>query len=320
MQVWNSQNGLKIKAKHGPSLNLVDVFKEINSFSVKQKSISGHYPIILSIDSSKLSSTKDQNKLNRLLKNTFKEKLYIDNLKNRKDFLFQEMLKNSIIVKMFTNVDNGNVNDDQKKIVQNNKTTRNYDPLPFWNAGVQIVALNWQKMPPKKRLDDGIPMMLNNALFELNGSCGYILKPEWLLQNKSQCELQKSYTYLDITICSTVLPESSKNCIVNLLKPEIDEFVVEVKLYGNGGKWTINAPFEWSTSLLPEKPVQLFEKTTSYSTVLIWNETLFNVGPLTTDLTFVLFKLERNGQLYGQKMIALKAMQTGIKLSSFLFI
>ncbi|KAM0540857.1 hypothetical protein ACHAPJ_013469 [Fusarium lateritium] len=44
----------------------------------------------------------------------------------------------------------------------------NYDPVLFWRAGVQIVALNWQSW------DTG--MMLNEGMF--TGSDGYVLKPE----------------------------------------------------------------------------------------------------------------------------------------------
>ncbi|KAF4972578.1 hypothetical protein FSARC_851 [Fusarium sarcochroum] len=44
----------------------------------------------------------------------------------------------------------------------------NYDPVLFWRAGVQIVALNWQSW------DTG--MMINEGMF--TGSDGYVLKPE----------------------------------------------------------------------------------------------------------------------------------------------
>lgn len=46
-------------------------------------------------------------------------------------------------------------------------SSSNLDPAPFWRAGVQIVALNWQKW------DAGT--MLNEAMFA--GSGGWILKP-----------------------------------------------------------------------------------------------------------------------------------------------
>ena len=43
----------------------------------------------------------------------------------------------------------------------------NYDPVPFWEAGCQLVALNWQT------IDE--PSILNHALFADTG--GYVLKP-----------------------------------------------------------------------------------------------------------------------------------------------
>uniref|UniRef100_A0A915KNR9 1-phosphatidylinositol 4,5-bisphosphate phosphodiesterase n=1 Tax=Romanomermis culicivorax TaxID=13658 RepID=A0A915KNR9_ROMCU len=47
----------------------------------------------------------------------------------------------------------------------------NYMPHLFWSAGCQMVALNFQTL-------DTIPMLLNQGVFEINGRCGYVLKPE----------------------------------------------------------------------------------------------------------------------------------------------
>ncbi|XP_056132461.1 1-phosphatidylinositol 4,5-bisphosphate phosphodiesterase gamma-1-like isoform X2 [Lampris incognitus] len=46
----------------------------------------------------------------------------------------------------------------------------NYDPLPMWLCGSQLVALNFQT--PDK------PMQLNQALFLLGGGCGYVTQPD----------------------------------------------------------------------------------------------------------------------------------------------
>lgn len=55
----------------------------------------------------------------------------------------------------------------------------NYNPQTMWNAGIQMVAINFQKP------DFG--MHLNQGKFRKNGSCGYILKPESLRnREKSQ--------------------------------------------------------------------------------------------------------------------------------------
>nr|XP_033787632.1 1-phosphatidylinositol 4,5-bisphosphate phosphodiesterase delta-1 isoform X2 [Geotrypetes seraphini] len=54
----------------------------------------------------------------------------------------------------------------------------NYNPLDMWNVGCQIVALNFQT--PCTEMD------IYQGLFQDNGFCGYVLKPEFLLDNKSQ--------------------------------------------------------------------------------------------------------------------------------------
>ncbi|XP_021109052.1 1-phosphatidylinositol 4,5-bisphosphate phosphodiesterase eta-1 isoform X5 [Heterocephalus glaber] len=46
----------------------------------------------------------------------------------------------------------------------------NFNPLPYWNAGCQLVALNYQS--------EGRMMQLNRAKFRTNGNCGYVLKPQ----------------------------------------------------------------------------------------------------------------------------------------------
>ncbi|XP_055591839.1 1-phosphatidylinositol 4,5-bisphosphate phosphodiesterase classes I and II isoform X2 [Uranotaenia lowii] len=48
----------------------------------------------------------------------------------------------------------------------------NFMPQLFWNAGCQLVALNYQTLD--------LAMQLNLGLFEYNHRCGYILKPEFM--------------------------------------------------------------------------------------------------------------------------------------------
>nr|XP_040048517.1 1-phosphatidylinositol 4,5-bisphosphate phosphodiesterase eta-2a isoform X2 [Gasterosteus aculeatus aculeatus] len=45
----------------------------------------------------------------------------------------------------------------------------NFNPQPFWSAGCQLVALNYQS--------EGRVLQLNRAKFYSNGNCGYVLKP-----------------------------------------------------------------------------------------------------------------------------------------------
>ncbi|KAI5642883.1 phosphatidylinositol-specific phospholipase c, Y domain-containing protein [Phthorimaea operculella] len=48
----------------------------------------------------------------------------------------------------------------------------NYMPQVFWNAGCQMVSLNFQT--------SDLPMQLNQGKFEYNGNCGYLLKPDFM--------------------------------------------------------------------------------------------------------------------------------------------
>ncbi|KAG7253081.1 hypothetical protein CRUP_021192 [Coryphaenoides rupestris] len=48
----------------------------------------------------------------------------------------------------------------------------NYNPQVFWNAGCQLVALNFQTID--------LSMQLNLGMYEYNGKCGYRLKPEFM--------------------------------------------------------------------------------------------------------------------------------------------
>jgi hypothetical protein len=49
----------------------------------------------------------------------------------------------------------------------------NYDPVPAWTAGNQMVALNYQT--------SDVPMHCNRGRFRENGNCGYVLKPQSML-------------------------------------------------------------------------------------------------------------------------------------------
>jgi hypothetical protein len=49
----------------------------------------------------------------------------------------------------------------------------NYDPVPAWTVGAQLIALNTQT--------HDVPNILNDGMFRQNGGCGYVLKPEYML-------------------------------------------------------------------------------------------------------------------------------------------
>ena len=58
----------------------------------------------------------------------------------------------------------------------------NYDPIKFWNSGIQMVALNYQT--PDRA------MQLNEGRFLQNGRCGYVLRPELMFpETKAQFDV-----------------------------------------------------------------------------------------------------------------------------------
>lgn len=95
----------------------------------------------------------------------------------------------------------------------------NYNPVPMWNVGCQVVALNYQ--------NKGKETYLNLSQFRRNGGCGYILKPECLraldnplsLKNQAETpEFKNSIKIIVRLISGQQLPrpkESSKHDVID---------------------------------------------------------------------------------------------------------
>jgi phosphatidylinositol phospholipase C gamma-1 len=69
----------------------------------------------------------------------------------------------------------------------------NYNPVPLWNAGCQMVALNYQT--PDK------PMQLNQGKFRQNGRCGYVLRPEFMFLDEDSLIMYR----MDTIVISIVI-------------------------------------------------------------------------------------------------------------------
>ncbi|XP_034562967.1 1-phosphatidylinositol 4,5-bisphosphate phosphodiesterase delta-1a isoform X2 [Notolabrus celidotus] len=103
----------------------------------------------------------------------------------------------------------------------------NYNPVPMWNVGCQIVALNFQT--PHKE------MHINQGRFLPNGFSGYILKPEFQRSLSSQFDpttltkgpwLQKK-TFHVMVISAQQLPKLNKDKHKSIVDP-----LVRVEVYG----------------------------------------------------------------------------------------
>ncbi|XP_017573111.1 1-phosphatidylinositol 4,5-bisphosphate phosphodiesterase delta-1a isoform X1 [Pygocentrus nattereri] len=103
----------------------------------------------------------------------------------------------------------------------------NYNPVPMWNAGCQIVALNFQT--PCKQMD------LNQGRFLPNGKCGYILKPEFMRNpdflfdpnNLTKAPWLRRKTLHIMVISAQQLPKLNKDKPKSIVDP-----LVRVEIYG----------------------------------------------------------------------------------------
>ncbi|XP_054478539.1 1-phosphatidylinositol 4,5-bisphosphate phosphodiesterase delta-1a isoform X2 [Anoplopoma fimbria] len=103
----------------------------------------------------------------------------------------------------------------------------NYNPVPTWNVGCQIVALNFQT--PSKE------MHINQGRFLPNGASGYILKPEFQRSLSSQFDPNtlsrgpwlKRKTFNVMVISAQQLPKLNKDKQKSIVDP-----LVRVEIYG----------------------------------------------------------------------------------------
>lgn len=82
----------------------------------------------------------------------------------------------------------------------------NYDPFRMWASGCQMVALNYQT--------GTLPMLANHYKFCENNMCGYVLKPDWLIEAKLPPKEHKKTLRVDV-LQATSLPNVTKVDIVD---------------------------------------------------------------------------------------------------------
>eukprot|EP01062_Namystynia_karyoxenos_P023958 TRINITY_DN19296_c0_g1_i1.p1 TRINITY_DN19296_c0_g1~~TRINITY_DN19296_c0_g1_i1.p1 ORF type:complete len:1099 (+),score=352.91 TRINITY_DN19296_c0_g1_i1:111-3407(+) len=98
----------------------------------------------------------------------------------------------------------------------------NYSPVPAWNAGVQFVALNYQKLD--------FPMRLNEAKFEANGGCGYLVKPQVLRQpGMTWADLTESFCLRVKVISGSQIPKPNLSDVGGMVDPYVALMVSGLK-------------------------------------------------------------------------------------------
>ncbi|XP_021345453.1 1-phosphatidylinositol 4,5-bisphosphate phosphodiesterase beta-1-like isoform X4 [Mizuhopecten yessoensis] len=96
----------------------------------------------------------------------------------------------------------------------------NFLPQIFWNAGCQLVALNFQTLD--------VPMQLNLGIFEYNNRSGYILKPDFMRRNDRRFDPFAESTVDGIVAGKVVVKIISGS----LLSEKKIGTYVEVEMYG----------------------------------------------------------------------------------------
>lgn len=99
----------------------------------------------------------------------------------------------------------------------------NYEPHRYWSAGAQLVALNWQTFG--SYLLDSIQLtidmdyldvgyMINHAMFQRNGQCGYVLKPSALRLSDNGSLSKRTNHFLDVTVSKFSMFSSQKHSAI----------------------------------------------------------------------------------------------------------
>uniref|UniRef100_A0A674MJD7 1-phosphatidylinositol 4,5-bisphosphate phosphodiesterase gamma n=1 Tax=Takifugu rubripes TaxID=31033 RepID=A0A674MJD7_TAKRU len=89
----------------------------------------------------------------------------------------------------------------------------NYDPLPMWLCGSQLVALNFQT--PDK------PMQMNQALFMLNGRSGYVLQPPIMRDDTFDPFDRNTVRGIEEVLGSRHLPKHGRGIVCPLIEIEV---------------------------------------------------------------------------------------------------
>lgn len=158
----------------------------------------------------------------------------------------------------------------------------NYDPVAFWMAGCQVVALNYQTP------DEA--MQLNRGLFEDNGGCGYVLKPDFMREFTSETRISPAglgpsnnwhRTVTFKILSGFCLPKKEGDGTKSILDPFVqismvgvpqDKKTVKTKVINNNGFHPIwNEEFQFSVSCpqLALLHLEVYDYETTQSDVVI---------------------------------------------------
>ncbi|XP_030768173.1 1-phosphatidylinositol 4,5-bisphosphate phosphodiesterase isoform X1 [Sitophilus oryzae] len=165
----------------------------------------------------------------------------------------------------------------------------NYMPQVFWNAGCQMVSLNFQT--------SDLPMQLNQGKFEYNGNCGYLLKPDFMRRPDRIFD-----PFAEIPVDGVIAAQCSVQVIAGqfLSDKKIGTYV-EVDMYGLP---TDTIRREFRTRMVPANGLNP-----------VYNEEPFLFRKIVLpDLAVLRFGVyDENGKLLGQRILPLDGLQAGYR-------
>ncbi|XP_037088123.1 1-phosphatidylinositol 4,5-bisphosphate phosphodiesterase eta-2-like isoform X2 [Pollicipes pollicipes] len=102
------------------------------------------------------------------------------------------------------------------------QNSSNLNPVPFWNTGCQIVALNYQS--------PGKSTSYNQGMFRRNGGCGFVLKPavlrspDWFDPTASPGDMFRRTLQLRI-ISGSCIPKPPGSSLYDIIDPYVCVYV-----------------------------------------------------------------------------------------------
>lgn len=165
----------------------------------------------------------------------------------------------------------------------------NYMPQVFWNAGCQMVSLNFQT--------SDLPMQLNQGKFEYNGNCGYLLKPDFMRRGDRSFD-----PFADAPVDGVIAAQCAVQVIAGqFLSDKKVGTYVEVDMYGLPAD-TIRKEFR--TRMVPANGLNP-----------VYNEEPFLFRKVVLpDLAVLRFGVyDENGKLLGQRILPLDGLQAGYR-------
>ncbi|XP_075154817.1 no receptor potential A isoform X2 [Haematobia irritans] len=165
----------------------------------------------------------------------------------------------------------------------------NYMPQVFWNAGCQMVSLNFQT--------SDLPMQLNQGKFEYNGGCGYLLKPDFMRRSDKDFD-----PFADAPVDGVIAAQCSVKIIAGqFLSDKKVGTYVEVDMFGLPSD-TVKKEFR--TRLVPNNGLNP-----------VYNEDPFVFRKVVLpDLAVLRFGVyEESGKMIGQRILPLDGLQAGYR-------